>query len=399
MSKVISRIIVFITFIPIISALSCFRDIPIGDLSLLKAKISRAEEVRADKYAPLELKISRESIYKCHEDIKLGKIEEARAGAIRASKFADEAIVKSLPLLSRDGIEEAKRALRDAIAADAELYANKQFTDAAAKIIMAEKLHGGKNYWDSYLVSGQSARASIKAKDLAINSVPEASRVEAQLIKLRMDYEALLKNRGPEFASDYKSVIRTKLGDAEKDFRAGLIRDCYYKILSAKADLDEANTCVQKGIAAEKRTIADIVMNEISTRGDKDEFINDIKRTEVLISEGKHLFGLEYYEEAGKKFARAIEDLNNILVNLKNLPEFYKKKSEDKINEAESFLKNIKDDKRLAMFKDRIEKSAALVEESRKLNKNKSYKESLSSSEMAIQSLNSISAELHKSGK
>jgi hypothetical protein len=59
-------------------------------------------------------------------------------------------------------------------------------------------------------------------------------------------------------------------------------------------------------------------------------------------------------------------------------------------------LISIKKNKQSVKLKDRIDKSAAMISHSKNLDKKKSYKESVSNSDKAIQSLNALNEELSR---
>ena len=50
--------------------LSCESPVPIKEMSLAKMEITRALSVKADKYAPAELKEAQDKLYECHQIIK-----------------------------------------------------------------------------------------------------------------------------------------------------------------------------------------------------------------------------------------------------------------------------------------------------------------------------------------
>jgi hypothetical protein len=385
-----------IIIIHLFMSISCSHNIPAEDMSKLKARLTRAKEVKAWKYAPLDYKSASDAVFKCHQEITAGHAKEASVEALKASKYAEAAISKSLPMLSMDGIIEAKAAFNEAVRANAQQNARSFYADATAKIIMAENLHGTNEFWDSYLLTRQSIKSSGEARKISLEQIPESSRVGVYLQKLRDDLGALLKNRGTQFASQSIGIIRTKLGDAEKDFKKGRMRDCYDKIMSAGNDLDEAKTDIYKGMIKEKIFIAGKIMNDIGLRNAKEEFKEEIAKAELLLSEGRHLMKEKYYITALSKFSKAVEELNYVIAYLNNIPEFYQSKSERKIKEAEDLLISIKKNKQSVKLKDRIDKSAAMISQSKNLFKKKSYKESVSNSDKAIQSLKAISEELNR---
>jgi hypothetical protein len=135
----------------VIAALSvgCGEPIPVREMSLARMEITRAESVRADKYAPAEMEEAKKLLLGTHELIKNDELEKAKQGALDSFAKAREAYEKALPLLARDTMEIAEKSLGEAEEANADMLAADEFEKAQAVFKSASDNFESKKYYES----------------------------------------------------------------------------------------------------------------------------------------------------------------------------------------------------------------------------------------------------------
>ena len=68
----------YLLLLSFVFTFSCRLKVPIKEMTLAKATMKRAVELKADKYAPEELKGAEENLYRCHEELKKEELDKAK---------------------------------------------------------------------------------------------------------------------------------------------------------------------------------------------------------------------------------------------------------------------------------------------------------------------------------
>ncbi len=378
---------VLIPFLSIIA--SCELDVPINEMSLAKMTITRAVEVKADKYAPDELKKAREFLYASHGDLKKDDTKKAKENAVQSLNSANKAINKSLPLLSGDTLEEAKRLQDDADRLYAEKYAPQEFNESTKNLNEAITLHDGKEYWNSYLKSKEVMRLASEAKSKAETHIPE---LKDKIEKIRNDADSLKASRGADFASEDLNTVSTKLDGAQEDINNQNLKEASAKIDEAVNKLND----VKSKIAAEKIKEAENALAVANESKLRDFFKEDLEKASSLIPESKQLYDSGSFEESIAKSDEAIAILKSVNTSMSTKLEDLKKTAADKIESAENTLKKVEESGMRESFKEDIAKVSPLIAKSKELYEQESYQESIATSDEAHKILNSMNIALEK---
>ncbi|MDI9424678.1 MAG: LysM peptidoglycan-binding domain-containing protein [Spirochaetota bacterium] len=234
----------------VVAALSfgCGDPIPVREMSLARMEITRAESVRADKYAPAELGEARKLLLGTHELIKGDELEKAKQGALDSFAKAREAYEKSLPLLARDTMEIAEKSLGEADEANADMLARDEFEKAQAAFKTAGDSFESKKYYEAYQAALEADKLAKSARNSALGkravlkeAIAEVDSVIAEAVKLNA------RTHSPE-----------KLNTAEESNRAaaealdGLqLKKGFAAVAVAKTNADEAYLDALKGSSAD----------------------------------------------------------------------------------------------------------------------------------------------------
>jgi nucleoid-associated protein YgaU len=387
----------YTVLIPLLSIIaSCELDVPINEMSLAKMTITRAVEVKADKYAPDELKKAREFLYASHGDLKKDDTKKAKENAVQSLNSANQAVNKSLPLLSGDTLEEAKKLQADADKLYAEKYAPQEFNESTKNLNEAITLHDGKEYWHSYLKSKEVIGFASEAKSKAETHIPE---LKEKIEQIRNDADSLKASRGADFASEDLNSVSTKLDGAHEDINNLNLKEASAKIDEAANLLNDARSKTQKGIAAEKIKEAENALAIANESKLRELFKDDLEKAFSLIPESKQLYESGSFEESIAKSDEAIAILKSVNTAMSTKVDELKKTAADRIESAENTLKKIEGSDMRESFKEDIAKVTPLIAKSKELYEQESYQESIAASDEAHKILNSMNIALEKTAE
>jgi nucleoid-associated protein YgaU len=303
--------ILAINIILVLISASCRLDVPIKEMTTAKSLITRAVEVKSGKYAADELKKAKDALIKSHDAMKADEVKDAKKSAEESIKYANEAIAKSLPLLADDNLKDAKTIYEEAKRAFAEKYAPEEYSLAGAKIDEAESLNTDKQFWESYLKSGEAIANATDARDKALSNI---SALEERINSIEEDAKKLEAMGAQEFAPDEMKSIDANLTDARQFLGEKDVFEASGKIVDAESALDEASLKTWKGYAAAKIKAAEEGIQKIASSPAKDQFAGDLQKAEALVKESKELFEKESYNESGIKSEEALGILNTIAI-------------------------------------------------------------------------------------
>ena len=305
----------------------CQLDVPIKEMTQAKSAISAAIEVKAERYAPEDLKRAQELLYKSQDLATSKEVKEARRQAVEAHKAALAAIEKSLPLLARDSLEEAKKTYGEAEKLYAERFAPDEFTQAGAAIGEASELLSNAGYLDSHRKSLEALRLAQSAKE---KSMAGAAQLKGEMDRIRTEAERLRENRGEEFAPEEMAKIKTSLAEAAGLIETNSIKDAIGRITDADNALKAASEKTYQRIAAERLEAAENGLVKANESPTKDQFADDIRKAAGLVEEGRALYASKSYMASAEKSNEAIALLNTIRISIE------KKSEETRISEGET---------------------------------------------------------------
>jgi nucleoid-associated protein YgaU len=292
--------------------ISCELNIPIKEMATAKLAISRAVEVKADKYAPEELKKAEEYLYRSHDLIEKKDDKKSKEEAVNSRKAADEAILKSLPLLAKDSLDQAKALYAEDEKLNAEAFAPEEYAAAGKLIGEADALYGGNQFWESYEKSEEAIRYASSAKTASLD---RASEIRARIEQLKTDAESLKANRGEEFAAEDLKSVSDNLVQAEALIEPGSLKEAVARVDAADAALKAAADKTYRALAGEKLKIAEESYNKTQESEFKDEFAGETGRASVLIAESRTALENSSYDESLRKSGEAEEILSSVLLS------------------------------------------------------------------------------------
>jgi nucleoid-associated protein YgaU len=228
----------------------CGDPIPVEELGNAKHEISRAESVKADKYAPEKLQASRDAIIASHELVTNSKLKEAKEKAIEAEKLAKEAYDASAPLLAKDTKAEAEEILLKAENAYAEEYAREPYNNARQSLTAGDDKFGKSDYYNAFLDYETAREEAIKARNLSEAQAETLSRdIAAANEKLKEAIQYGARDSSPDKVSESERLLASASGSVQQM----MLKDAHQSLAIANQNIDEATQAAKSNWAAKKK--------------------------------------------------------------------------------------------------------------------------------------------------
>lgn len=377
----------------VVAVLSCRLEVPIQEMSQAKLSLSRAVEVQSEKYAPDELKKSRELLVASHKSVSDEEMGDAKKNADLSYQESQKAIAKALPLLSRDSLNESKKVYGEADLLYASRYSSVSFGNAGKALQQAETLNTNKSYWDSHLKSQEALRLSNEAKTASMAHIPE---LKAEIQRLNNEANSLSSKRGAEFAGADISTAKSRLSAADAKVNEKNLKSAYSLINEAKVALGGAATKTNRGISLEKLNTAKKTLSDVEGSPMKQYKENEIKQATTLVQSSTSLHNGGSYPQSIAKSEQAISMLSGIKVALGQKETQLGEEAKNKLMQAENGLEKLNKSEMKDQYTNDIGKIQGLVGKSRNELERKSYRESIASSDEALTIINSVSIAMEK---
>ncbi len=117
----------------------CGDPLPVEKMGNARLGIQEAESVKADQYAPEEMKMARDLLIESHAQIEKEELKEAAKKADESKAASDAAYQKALPLYTQEFQKDAKEKLDQADKMNAAVYASDEFTQAGDEYNAGQK--------------------------------------------------------------------------------------------------------------------------------------------------------------------------------------------------------------------------------------------------------------------
>lgn len=306
----------FYLFLIVLSSysISCRLDVPIKEMSLARMSILKAYEVKADKYAPKELKMAEKHLFQSHKYIFAEEIDKANDEAKKARESADFAISLSLPPYTKELMDQANRIYVEADLAFAEKYAIEELKVAERNLIQAERMISNEELYESIPILKQAIYYSAEAKRKALSNIDQLKKKASEILK---EVERLKSLGAMEFAPQEIEMIDSNLKDADASLDKNNLKDAFKKISKSEEDLKIAALKTMMYLAEKSLKEAEAALQNAEKSEAKEYFIKDIEDAAMLITESKDMYNNKLYEKSNSKSKEAIDLLQSIAVPMK----------------------------------------------------------------------------------
>jgi nucleoid-associated protein YgaU len=252
------NLIVFMLFFSTFTALlSCESPVPIREMSLAKMEITRALSVKADKYAPKELKEAQDKLYECHQIIKKEDLEAAKKAAALSHQKAVEAYNKAIPLLAKDTLEIAEKSMEEANEVYAEVLAQNEYAQAQNTLKTSQDLYENKQYYESYLNSVNADREAKNARNVAL---AKKNTLQDAIDEVKITLSEAKKYNADKFAPQNVKLAEENVELAGDSLGSLKLKKGFSAVEVAKINADEALIKSLKGTSDEKLSSAGLLL-------------------------------------------------------------------------------------------------------------------------------------------
>ncbi|MCS6984985.1 MAG: DUF4398 domain-containing protein [Leptospiraceae bacterium] len=159
----------------------CGKTIPVEELSKAKYDISRAEAVRADKYAPDAFNEARNALLAAHDAVEKEDMGLAKTKAEEASAKAKEAYLVAAPQLAQETRKEATAAIRNAEDLNSEVFAPVEFQNAKNALAAGDDRLSQQDYVEAFRKFEEAREEANKASAISEGQIDGMRRQLAQV--------------------------------------------------------------------------------------------------------------------------------------------------------------------------------------------------------------------------
>lgn len=292
MKKIVNLLIVICT---VLFITACGDPIPIQEMTDAKSNITKAESVKAQKYAKEEYDESISLIKKCHVQLKDEKFEEASKTAKTSSEKAIEAYNKALPLLAKDSIEIAEDSLAGAEEAYSSELASSEYMEASKELEKAKSLFEQKKYYPAYEAA---LIADSKAKAARNTAISKKSMLQDAIDEVKTILTNAEKYNASAITPEKYSEAEMNLETAEKSLENLELKKGFEAVGVAKAAADEAYLEAIKSTALTNIENAEAAVKEAESSNGASIAEDELNGARELLSTSKSQFDETLYLEA-----------------------------------------------------------------------------------------------------
>ncbi len=240
-------VVVLIGALFMAAAIGCGEKVPIREMSEAKVAISKAESVKADKYAPDEIKAARGGLMESHSLVMKDDQEKAAKEANNARIKAEEAYSKSVPLLAKDTITRAEKSLEEATDAYAESLARTEYLRAQEGVKDSNKKFEDKDFYHAYLKASAADEDAKRARDIAIG---KKGLLGDSIADVNATIDRAKKYNADKYAPENLKLAEDNVKIASDSLQSVHLKQGFSAIEVAKINADEALIRSMKGTSS-----------------------------------------------------------------------------------------------------------------------------------------------------
>lgn len=308
--KVYRKAVYIVMFSAILAlSLNCREEVPISEMSEAKLAITKALSVKAEKYAPEEMKAAKDQLFASHNFIRDEEKGNATSAAVTSKEKADAAYEKALPLLAKDSIAAAETDMQNATSVYAEVLAKSSYSEAKNSLQEANQLFENKQYLAAHVKAGDAGRkaqaareASLGRKSVLSDSIEDVNVTIAKAKQYHAEQHApgklRLAEENVQLAGNSLNSLRLKEGFAAVEVAKVNADDAYIMSLrgTSRVTIDEARTLVAQ---AESSPGAKVAATDLAMAKES------LKSSESLLLESKYRESISAAEDS-KRLAQSV---------------------------------------------------------------------------------------------
>ncbi len=275
--------------------IGCGEKVPIREMSLAKMGITRAESVKADQYAPDEIKMARSGLMESHNEVIKDEPEAAGKLAVKAREKAEEAYNKSVPLLARDSISSAEQSYEEATEAFAESLARDEYLMAQNGLKQSNDLFQDKKFYDAHLKAAAADSDAKKARDIAMG---KKGILADGITDVNVTIDSARKYNAETHAAENLRLAEDNVKLAGDSLGSGKLKQGFSAMEVAKINADEALVRSMRGTSVDGIEEAKTLLGEAEKSPGAAVAKTDLAMARESLKSSEQLHGDSKYRES-----------------------------------------------------------------------------------------------------
>ncbi len=281
--------------IMVMAVSGCRLKVPVKEMTTAKNAIAQAQAVKAEKYAPEEFEAAKNKLMDSHTDVTDKNVDKAKKDAEEATRLANAAYDKAIPILAKDTLAIAEKSLDDARETAAEKLAADDFREADNKYRQANEDFQNKKYTEAYQGALEADRKAKLARETAMG---RSGVLRDAIAEVRAVLDEAIKNGAKEYCPEKVALAEDYLTKANASLDAKEMKKGFAAQEAAKVNADEAYMIAMEKTAKNKLDIANALINKANTVKLNDQQKNDINAAKEAAQNAKNLLGENRFKDS-----------------------------------------------------------------------------------------------------
>ena len=279
----------------LIAAFGCGDPIPLKEMATARLEISKAVTVKAEKYAPQQLKDASGLLFTSHDNVKAEKYDDAKKNADDAFAKAKEAYDVAVPLLAKDAIDVADKSIKDSEDVFAAELANADYDAAVAKLTKAKSQNDAKDFYEAYK---SALDADIQAKTARNLALSKKGTLQDAIADVKETVSRAEKLNAQAASPEKLGLAKANLAKAESEYQAMKLKDGFASVAVAKTNADGAYLEALKAYSASNIDSAAVLIGALETHKNAAAVKDEIAGSKELLATAKNLHDSGKYNES-----------------------------------------------------------------------------------------------------
>jgi nucleoid-associated protein YgaU len=275
--------------------LGCGDPVPVKEMAEAHFEINRAAAVKAEQFAPAQFNEAKTLLMKSHDGCKAEKYDDAQKDAEAALKKAREAYAISIPLLTKEAIDAADKAVLEADEVYASELANADYENAVTKQKAAHSQYDAKNYAEAYPNALEAEKSANNAKQLAL---AKKDTLKDAIAEVKETIARAEKYGASKSAPEKIQTAKDKSAEAQKAYEGQKLKEGFAAVAVAKTNADEAYLEAVKTAAAANIVKADAAIADAEKHPNAKAASDEINGAKEMLKTSRSQYDGGQYNES-----------------------------------------------------------------------------------------------------
>jgi hypothetical protein len=279
----------------VVLAFGCGDPIPVKEMASARHEISRAAQVKADKYAPEAFQEAGALLIKSHDAVKAGKLDDAKKNAEASYAKANEAYIASLPYLAKDALDIADKSIAEAEEVYAADLANADYANAVSKQKSAHEMFESKKYYEAYTLAVEADNDARNAKNLSLG---KKDTLKDAIDEVNSTIAKAEKLNAANYAPEKLNIAKENVTIARNSYDGLKLKEGFSAIEVAKLNADEAYLASLKATAEANINKAQTMIADAESKPKAKNASEEINGAKEMVNTAKSQYESGQYPES-----------------------------------------------------------------------------------------------------